>query len=87
MIDVIKVEKRTGLIALFSGSETRHRVGRVGYPGDTRQVSRGDIRKVRRMCHLMPDDGIDSQSFYHGVDDMASLIAEYQDNLRRLANR
>jgi prophage maintenance system killer protein len=87
MIDVVKIEKRSGLVAFFSGSEIRHRIGRLGYPGDTRQVSRGDIRKVRRMCNLTPDDGIDSQSFYHDVDDMTSLIAEYQNNLRRLANR
>jgi death-on-curing protein len=86
MIDIIKVEKRSGL-AFFGGPERRQRVGRIGYPGDTRQVSLGDIRRVRRMCGLTSTQGIDSQAFYHGVDDMTSLLAEYQDNLRRLADR
>jgi death-on-curing family protein len=86
-IDIVKVEHRSGLSALFSGRESRQRVGRVGYQGDTKQVSKIDIRQVRRLCKLTPKDGVDSQSFYFGVDDMTSLIAEYQENLRRLANR
>jgi prophage maintenance system killer protein len=86
-IDVVKIEKRSGLAALFSGKEARHRVGRIGYPGDTRQVAKGDIRKIRKLCGLTSKEGIDSQSFYHGVDDMTSLLAGYQENLRRLANR
>jgi hypothetical protein len=44
-IDIIKVEKRSGLIALVAGAEIRRRVGRIGYPGDTRQVARGDLKK------------------------------------------
>jgi hypothetical protein len=76
-----------GLSAFFAGPEMRRRVGRIGYPGDARQVAKGDIRKVRRLCGLTSKEGIDSQSFYYGVDDMTSLIAEYQENLRRLANR
>lgn len=86
-IDIVRVEKRSGLLARVTGREIRRRIGRIGYPGDTRQVSRGDIRKIRKMCGLTSREGIDSQSFYHDVDDMTSLLAEYQENLRRLANR
>ncbi len=87
MIDVVKVEKRSGLAALISGPERRWRIGRIGYPGDTKQVSKGDIRRLRRMCGLTSNEGVDSHAFYNEVDAMSSLIAEYQDNLRRLANR
>ena len=87
MIDIIKMRKRTGLSALLMGSETFQRIGRIGYPSDTRQVSKGDLRKIRKMCGLTQLEGVDSQSFYYGVDDMTSLLAEYQDNIRRLANR
>lgn len=86
-IDIIKIQRRSGLAAFISGRESRHRVGRVGYLGDTKQVSKTDIRQVRRLCGLTSREGVDSQSFYFGVDDMSSLIAEYQENLRRLANR
>ncbi|TFW62708.1 hypothetical protein CT676_00870 [Bradyrhizobium sp. MOS001] len=86
-IDVVKVEPRTGLAALFVGGNSRRRIGRIGFPGDTKQVSKADLRKVRKLCKLTSEQGIDSQSFYHDVDDMTSLLAEYQQNLRRLANR
>jgi len=86
-IDIIKVEKRSGLSALFGRRETHRRLGRIGYPGDTKQVAKGDIRKIRKLCGLTSKEGIDSQSFYYDVDDMTSLIASYQENLRRLANR
>jgi hypothetical protein len=86
-IDVVHVTKRSGLITLITGPEKRQRIGRIGYPGETRQVARGDLRKIRKLCRLTASHGIDSQSFYHGVDDMTSLLAEYQENLRRLADR
>lgn len=86
-IDIIQIEKRKGLVAVLVGPEARRRLGRVGYPSDTKQVSRGDLRKIRKLCSLNSQHGIDSQSFYHDVDDMTSLLAEYQENLRRLADR
>lgn len=86
-IDIVKIERRTGLSALIAGKESRQRLGRIGYPSHTKQVAKGDIRKIRRLCKLTSKEGINSQSFYYGIDDMSSLVAGYQDNLRRLANR
>jgi death-on-curing family protein len=87
MIDVVKVERRTGLVAFIAGTERRYRVGRLGYPSENKQVSKDDLRAVRKKCNLTHKHGIDSQTFYFGVDDMTSLLAEYQDNIRRLAER
>jgi hypothetical protein len=86
-IDLIQVSPRTGIMAFLVGKESRSRVARIGYPGDTKQVSKGDLRKIRKLCGLTSAHGVDSQSFYNEVDDMTSLLAEYQENLRRLANR
>lgn len=86
-IDLVQVQLRSGVIAFFVGKETRTRIARIGYPGDTKQVGKGDIRKVRKLCGLTSRNGIDSQSFYNDVDDMTSLLSEYQENLRRLADR
>jgi hypothetical protein len=86
-IDIIKIWPRSGVFAFLVGKESRTRIGRIGYPGETKQVTKGDLRKIRKQCELTSQHGIDSQSFYHNVDDMTSLLAEYQENLRRLANR
>jgi len=63
-IDVVKIEKRSSFAALFGAKENRHRVCRIGYPGETRQVSKGIVRRVRKSCGLTSREGIDSQSFY-----------------------
>jgi len=86
-IDIVKVQSRSGVLAMLIGKELRTRIARIGYPGETKQVNKGDLRKVRKLCDLTSANGIDSQSFYRGVDDMTSLLAEYQENLKRLANR
>ena len=86
-IDLIKIQPRSGVLAMLIGKEQRTRVARIGFPGDTKQVNKGDLRKIRKLCDLTSRHGVDSQSFYRGVDDMTSLLAEYQENLRRLANR
>ena len=86
-IDLVQISKRSGVIAFLVGKESRVRIARIGFPGDTKQVSKGDIRKIRKLCGLTSRHGIDSQSFYNDVDDMTSLLSEYQENLRRLADR
>src|ERR1700744_4701126 len=51
-IDVVRVWPRTGILAFFVGRESRQRIGRIGFPGDTKQVSKGDLRKIRKLCEL-----------------------------------
>jgi death-on-curing family protein len=86
-IDLIQIWPRTGVLAFLVGKESRTRVARIGYPGETRQLSKVELRRIRKLCNLTSEHGIDSQSFYHDIDDMTSLLAEYQKNLRRLADR
>lgn len=84
-IDIIKVEKRRGL---FGSNEKRQKIGRIGYPSETRQVAKGDVKRVREICGLTFKKGfVDSVDFYDGVDPMRFLLAEYQDILIRLADR
>lgn len=86
-IDVIRVTKSNGFFGLGAG-ESRKKIGRIGYPSDTRQVAKGDVRRVREMCNLTFKHGfVDSVEFYDGVDPMRFLLAEYQDILVRLADR
>ncbi len=84
-IDLIKVtEKRK----VFGGSKIdRSRIGKVGYHSHSAQVLRGDLRHVRKITGLTHEEGVDSQSFYHGLSGLQSLIAEYQEPLRSLADR
>jgi death-on-curing family protein len=85
-IDVNQVKSRK----TFFGRrpfENRQRVGRIGFPGMTRQVAKSDLKKVRKLTGLTQENGYDSEVFYKGLDDLGALIAGYQDVLRRLADR
>ncbi len=85
-IDVIKHEKkRTFLFA----SEKNHsfRVGQIGFPRWTAQVSKSDLKAVREITKQSSKYGVDSGSFFHGQDTMQSLVAEYNEPLMRLAYR
>jgi death-on-curing protein len=84
-IDVIKRETRKGL---FGGTKTvEKRVCRIGFPGWTKQVREKDIKTIRKETDLTHDKGVDSQTFFKGVDSLGALIAEYEPALRRLAER
>jgi hypothetical protein len=87
MIDICKVEQRRKFLGFGAIEEKRTRVTRTGYYSENGQVAVVDIRKLRRELNLDTEHGVDSQAFYWGTDDMTSLLAEYQDNIRRLADR
>ena len=63
------------------------RVCRIGFPGWSKQVSKGDIKYLRGELELTPKDGIDSAAFYKNADDIRGLIASYEGALKRLAFR
>ena len=62
-------------------------VGRIGFPGMSKEVAKGEIKNTRMLCCLTVKDGFDSKAFYNGAGGMDSLLLEYAKPLRRLANR
>jgi hypothetical protein len=84
-IDVVKHEKKTGFLGRTRQVQTR--LCRLGFPGWTKQVSEKDIKTIRKEARLTPSEGVDSQTFFKGVETLGALIAEYEPALRRLAER
>lgn len=62
-------------------------VGRIGFPGMSKEVAKGEIKNTRKLCHLTEKDGFDSKAFYNGAGGMDSLLLEYAKPLRRLADK
>jgi death-on-curing protein len=86
-IDVVRVSVRRGVLG-FGAGEQRQKIGRIGYPGETKQLTKGDVKKVRELCSLdFKNHFVDSVEFYEGINPMSFLLAEYQDILIRLADR
>lgn len=85
-IDVVQYRKSAKFFGY--GDKTQiQKLGVIGYPGETRQVQKGDLKSVRRMTGLDAKNGYDSQVFYKDEEPLDFLIAEYQEPLRRLADR
>jgi prophage maintenance system killer protein len=87
-IDVVRVETTVG------GHPWRKRprvvekhILQIGFPGWTKEVGVKAIASIRRATHLTAEYGVDSQVFFHGVDAMPALIAQYHGPLSRLRDR
>lgn len=63
------------------------RVSQIGFPGWSREVSRNAISTVRKSTGLLPENGVDAQVFFKGADPLSTLIGEYEEPLKRLADR
>jgi death-on-curing protein len=87
-IDIIKVETKQPVLALFGKERiVETKVGQIGFPRLTAEVGKGAIKTVREVTKLTPENGVDSASFFNGVDDMQSLITTYHQPLMSLASR
>lgn len=89
-IDVMRLEtvtKTSGVFGRKTQSKEVRKVCTLGFPGWTRQVGKGRLAHVRKALDLVPEKGVDSQSFFKEVDDMRVLIEMYEGALHRLAYR
>lgn len=87
-IDIVRVESARPILGILGKKRTVYtKLGEIGFPNWKAQVRKGAIKTVRTVTRLDEKNGVDSQSFFHGVDSMPSLIATYHAPLMRLANR
>ncbi|WP_147320212.1 hypothetical protein [Rhodobacteraceae bacterium W635] len=71
-------------IDVYQGEE---RVTKIGYPSMSKEVGRKAIASVRKATGLTADNGYDAQVFFKGADPLSVLIGEYEEPLKRLADR
>ena len=86
-IDVVRVEERRGWLGFGRREPVDVKVCQIGFPGWTKQVNPKAIGTIRREAKLRPEHGIDSGSFFEGLDPIPPLIDEYAGPLERLADR
>jgi death-on-curing family protein len=86
-IDVVKlISEEVGFIRK-STRQTQKRVCTIGFPGWKKQVSKEEIKRVRKLTGLSVEDGVDSKAFFHGTDPLSTLISQFQVPLIRLAKK
>lgn len=85
-IEIIKAETKPGTV--FRRAKTvERRIDSIPYPGEHAVVPLHVIRKIRRVCRLREEDGVDSAAFYDDDMPIDHFINKYRTILRRLASR
>jgi death on curing protein len=77
-----RFERRTPLL---QKRERFERVCTIGYRGETQLVGLRDIRRVRELCELDDEHGVDSRAFYKSEDPVDVWINDYRSVLERLS--
>lgn len=75
---------RRNYIDVYNGE---NKVSQIGFPGWKNEVTRNAISTVRKTTGLTADNGYDAQVFFKDADPLNILIGEYEEPLRRLADR
>lgn len=84
-IEVLReVEVKKGLVFKKRVLERKH-IGSINWPGENSEMPIGTIKKLRMMCRLREEDGVDSDAFYNGTAIIDSFVNRYRSVLRRLA--
>lgn len=86
-IDVMSERQETTGFIFKKTNTVRVRIGQIGFPRWGAEVPPGTLKYVRSITKLSSKDGVDSRSFFDGLDSMQSLISTYNEPLLRLAQR
>ena len=87
-IDIIEVKKPSTFMKYLKSKTTKNaKLGRMIFKGWSREVEPAGLDRVRQITGLTLDQGYDSKSFFRGADSLPSLIQEYSEMLKRLADK
>lgn len=88
-IDVYKDEEliEKGFLGLGRPRKRRRetKVTQIAYAGEGELVKVMSIKLIRKKCKLLPEDGIDSRSFYDSKATIDYILNQYRTILKRLA--
>lgn len=84
-IDIVKYETKTKGFINRQPVKVSKKIGNIGWPGESREVGISEIKRIREICRLTEDDGVDSDAFYFSDVVIDSFVNRYRKLLNRLA--
>ncbi len=85
MISIVRYDiKKKGFFKKKEIRERKH-IGSISWPGENCDVSINEIKRIRKICRLDEQNGVDSDSFYNYTSIVDSFINKYRKVLNRLA--
>jgi death-on-curing protein len=88
-INIVRVQPATAGGFWGIGAKPEHEVylDQIGFPGWKDQVRRSALKTVRQATGLTTQNGCDTQVLFADAEPLSSLISEYAEPLKRLANK
>jgi hypothetical protein len=88
-INVVRVEpaRRANFLGLGGRPEGEKYLAQVGFPEWKDQVHKSALKTVREATGLTTKNGCDTQVFFQEAEPLSSLIREYAEPPKRLANK
>jgi len=88
-INVVRIEpaKPAGFFGFGAKPEREIFLGQVGFPGWKDQIRGSALKTVRQATGLTTQNGCDTQVLFEDAEPLSSLISEYAEPLKRLANK
>ncbi len=84
-IDIVRREIQPPTLFRRRPSVKTTRIGTIGYRNEGTEVSLKDLKKVRQVCKLTEEHGVDTDAFYSDAAVVDAFINRYRAVLRRLA--
>ena len=88
-INVVRVEpaRKANFFGIGAKPEREVFWAQVGFPGWKDQVHKSALKTVREATKLTTQNGCDTQVLFEDAEPLNSLISEYAEPLKRLANK
>lgn len=88
-INVVRIQpaKKGGFLGIGAKPEREIFLAQIGFPGWKDQVRKSALKTVREATGLTAQNGCDTQVLFEDAEPLSSLISEYAEPLKRLANK
>jgi prophage maintenance system killer protein len=88
-INVVRIQpaKKGGFLGIGAKQEREIFLAQIGFPGWKDQVHKSALKTVREATGLTTQNGCDTKVLFEDAEPLSSLISEYAEPLKRLANK
>lgn len=84
-VELVVYEEVTKGLFRKRTEKRRKRVASIGYHDEGTVMTRSAVKKIRALCRLSEDNGVDSTMFYSSGEIIDAFVNRYRKALRRLA--
>jgi len=83
--ELVRYEQRVVGIFVKRQEKVRAKIGSIGYRDEGTDIPKSEVKRIRELCGLTEEQGVDSRSFYSTGVIVDAFVCRYRGVLHRLA--